>query len=151
VAVDLTQHEARYRVLGFNDEQTVCDFCGRDHLKATVILEDTSEGNEGTIVRVGTSCAVRATAVPGVRTRAQLDRHVAAAATEIRELQHRHDTAVQVLAAPARLHRNWVSALNAPFGPNYRSTTYTLADERARWTANRDAAAAELARRGLAA
>lgn len=44
------------RVLGCNDEQTICDACGRIELRKTVILCD-AEGTE--VGRYGTSCAGR--------------------------------------------------------------------------------------------
>lgn len=40
--------------VGFNDEQTQCDRCGRVELRGTVILAD-DDGNE--VARMGTSCA----------------------------------------------------------------------------------------------
>ncbi len=44
------------RVLGCNDEQTICDACGKIELRKTVILCD----NDGTEVgRYGTTCASR--------------------------------------------------------------------------------------------
>jgi hypothetical protein len=132
---------ARYRVLGCNDEQTVCDFCARDHLKKTVILEDATGGD---IVRVGTTCAVRACAVPGVRTRAQLDRKVAEVTAVIASLEYRIGTAVAVLADPDRLRKCFDTRANAPHGPGYR---WSIGDEQARWEAELAAHRAELARR----
>lgn len=41
------------RILGINDEQTVCDCCGKKNLKRTVIIDK----GEGEIVRYGTTCA----------------------------------------------------------------------------------------------
>lgn len=69
--------QTQYEVLGCNDEQTVCDHCGRQGLKKTVILRALDD--TGDVVRFGTSCAVRAQAVPGARTAAQLDRFITAA------------------------------------------------------------------------
>lgn len=43
--------------IGFNDEQTACDRCGRVELKGTVILAD-DDGNE--VARMGTTCASKA-------------------------------------------------------------------------------------------
>jgi hypothetical protein len=42
------------RIIGATDEQTVCDACGREELKLTVIIGD-EDGYE--IGRYGTSCA----------------------------------------------------------------------------------------------
>lgn len=137
----------RYRVLGCNDEQTTCDFCGREHLKKTVILEDTTETNGGDIVRVGTSCAIKACAVPGVRTKAQMDRKIGEANAEIRQWQFSYTQAVEVLADPGRISANWYQRRNAPSGKY--GEDYTIKDERASWIRRRDEAAAELARRGV--
>ncbi len=136
---------ARYEVIGCNDEQTHCDFCGRDHLKKTVILRSTDD--DRAIVRVGSTCAVRACAVPGVRTKTQLDRHVSAARAEIERLTFRRDQAAAVLADPARLEANAETARNAPFGPHY-GQPWTAADEAARWRTVLAEATAELAARG---
>jgi hypothetical protein len=48
----------KYKVLGINDEQTICDCCGRKGLKRTVALE-IWENDENTleIIRVGVDCA----------------------------------------------------------------------------------------------
>ena len=43
------------KFLGCNDEQTVCDLCGRDDLKKTVVLDI-----DGDVVRYGSDCAARA-------------------------------------------------------------------------------------------
>jgi len=40
------------KILGINDEQTICDCCGKKNLKKTVIIE-----MDDKIVRYGTSCA----------------------------------------------------------------------------------------------
>lgn len=44
------------RAVGFNDEQTHCDRCGRLELKGTVILADEDNTEAG---RYGTSCAAK--------------------------------------------------------------------------------------------
>lgn len=48
-----------YRVLGTTDDTTTCGICGRDHLKATVVL-DTGDGE----IYAGTGCAARLTGRP---------------------------------------------------------------------------------------
>lgn len=50
--------------VGFNDEQTSCDRCGRVELRGTVILAD-DDGNE--TARMGTSCASKALGVKVTR------------------------------------------------------------------------------------
>lgn len=51
----------RYRMLGINDEQTVCDHCGKADLKCTVALAVLdADGGELGIVRFGRVCAARA-------------------------------------------------------------------------------------------
>ena len=136
---------ARYAVIGCNDEQTVCDFCGKTNLKRTVILRD----HEGDVVRVGSDCAIRACAVPGVRTKAQMDRRVAAARAEITALEFRRDQSTAVLADPARIALNADVSRNCPGGSHYGN--WTVEQERASWQARLDAAVAELAARGIAA
>lgn len=42
-----------FKVLGINDESTVCECCGKTNLKRTVVLESESLG----IVRYGVDCA----------------------------------------------------------------------------------------------
>lgn len=46
---------ATLKILGINDEVTVCECCGRTNLKKTVALDDGSQ-----VVRYGTECAARA-------------------------------------------------------------------------------------------
>ena len=129
---------AQYEVIGCNDEQTVCDHSGRQGLKKTVILRS----NDGEIVRFGSDCALRAAAVPGVRTKAQMDRKVYAAQVEVEALRFRYEQAVAVLSDPIRLQRNFCLWYNNPA----RHDPWTRADERARWENARDEAAAELGR-----
>lgn len=49
------------KVLGCNDEVTVCGCCGKSNLKKTVILESEATG----IVRYGVDCAARAMGYSG--------------------------------------------------------------------------------------
>lgn len=56
------------RAVGFNDEQTSCDRCGRVELRGTVILAD-DDGVE--VSRMGTSCASKALGVKVTRDVAQ--------------------------------------------------------------------------------
>jgi hypothetical protein len=127
-----------YEVIGCTDEQTVCDFCGRQDLAKTVILRSLDDGE---IVRVGTTCAIKASAIPGARTRAQLDRKVYAAQVEVDAIRYGYEQAVAVLADPERLMKNWQVRVNAP---NWRTVVWTPADERAYWTQARDNAEEEL-------
>lgn len=46
---------ATVKILAINDEQTVCDCCGKTNLKRTVVLEL----ENGEIVRYGTDCAAK--------------------------------------------------------------------------------------------
>lgn len=59
---------ATYMLLGWSDEVTVCDCCGKSNLSGTVGLET----EDGTILHYGTTCAGRALRIPGklVRDRA---------------------------------------------------------------------------------
>lgn len=52
-----TQAPPQLRAIGFNDEQTDCDACGRRELRGTVVLAD-DDGVE--VARMGTTCASRA-------------------------------------------------------------------------------------------
>lgn len=93
--------------IGFNDEQTDCDSCGRRELRGTVVLAD-DDGAE--VARMGTTCAGRALGRPVSRTdvralesvrrnevaqmlRAAHDAlgrgHLAAAAMEVRDARRR--------------------------------------------------------------
>lgn len=45
------------RAIGFNNEVTECDACGRMELRGTVILTN----EDGDLMRMGTTCASRAT------------------------------------------------------------------------------------------
>lgn len=56
-------------VMGFNDEQTTCDRCGKVELRGTVVLAD-DDGNE--VARMGTTCASKAVGAPVDRGRARL-------------------------------------------------------------------------------
>lgn len=51
-----------FRVLGTTDEVTMCELCGRDELKGTIVLDELDEdGNAtGNIVYYGASCGARA-------------------------------------------------------------------------------------------
>lgn len=42
------------KFLGINDEQTVCDCCGKTNLKKTVVMDV-----DGAVVRYGVNCAAR--------------------------------------------------------------------------------------------
>ena len=137
-----TARTAQYEVIGTTDETTTCEFCGKTNLKKTVILRHTVSKD---IDYVGSDCAIRACAVPGVRTRSQMDRKIYAAAAETEALRFSYQQAVDVLADPIRLQRNFCLWYNNPA----RSTPWTRADERARWESARDTAAAELAARTL--
>lgn len=44
------------KILGFTDENTTCDCCGRTELKGTYIMDD----NEGNIYNYGSTCGVNA-------------------------------------------------------------------------------------------
>jgi hypothetical protein len=129
-----------YEVIGCNDEQTSCDHCGRQGLKRTVILRSLADGE---VVRFGSDCALRAAAVPGVRTKSQLDRKVYAAQVETEQISSRYGQAVAVLADPERLLRCWAVRVESPF---WRAL-WTLDDERCYWAQARDRAAEELAAR----
>jgi hypothetical protein len=131
---------AQYEVIGCNDEQTSCDHCGRQGLKRTVILRSLDDGE---VVRFGSDCALRAAAVPGVRTLAQLNWRISEAHTEIERIKYRHKQAVAVLADDARLFRNWQTRTNHQFS----DVVWTPADERCYWAQARDNAADELAAR----
>ena len=122
-----------YTVVGCNDEQTVCDHCGRSDLARTVVLRD----DEGTIVRMGTTCAVRAQAIPGVRTRSQLDRHVHAADAENVQLHIWLSAAAGNLLDRARRDGN-----------AHRTHGLDDAAEIAFWTAHYDTTAGKLRARG---
>lgn len=55
-----------YKIIGLNDEQTVCDCCGRKGLKRTVVLERHESGeNTLDIIRVGVDCAAILSAKSG--------------------------------------------------------------------------------------
>lgn len=97
--------------VGFNDEQTQCDRCGRVELRGTVILAD-DDGNE--VSRMGTSCASKAIGVKVTRDVAQRKEsvrrsYVMAELRETRDLleQGRFAYAAQRLADARRqgLHR----------------------------------------------
>jgi hypothetical protein len=49
----MTQTATNLRAVGLNDEVTVCDKCGKDELRGTVIVVD-ADGNEAG--RYGTTC-----------------------------------------------------------------------------------------------
>ncbi|WP_156250994.1 hypothetical protein [Pseudactinotalea terrae] len=51
-----TEPPVRLHAIGFNDEQTSCDSCGRQELRGTVVLAD-DDGVE--VARMGTMCAGR--------------------------------------------------------------------------------------------
>ena len=56
----------KYKILGIDDEQTVCDCCGRKGLKRTVILERYENGeNTCDVIRVGVDCAAILSAKSG--------------------------------------------------------------------------------------
>jgi hypothetical protein len=131
---------AQYEVIGCNDEQTSCDHCGRQGLKRTVILRSLDDGE---VVRFGSDCALRAAAVPGVRTKAQMDRKILVAQTEVESVRREYEQAVAVLADPERLLRCWAVRVDSPFW----NAVWTPADERCYWTQARDNAAEELAAR----
>lgn len=97
--------------VGFNDEQTQCDRCGRVELRGTVILAD-DDGNE--VSRMGTSCASKALGVKvtrdvAVRKESVRRSHVMVELRETRDLieQGRFAYAAQRLADARRqgLHR----------------------------------------------
>lgn len=45
--------EKKYQILGFNDDQCICDVCGKQELKGTYAMEDLSTGE---IFRAGSVC-----------------------------------------------------------------------------------------------
>lgn len=58
----LTEHRAKYRVLGTNDEASSCCCCGREGLKRVVWLQPLNEhgDDDGVPVHFGTMCAAKA-------------------------------------------------------------------------------------------
>ena len=45
--------EQKYKILGFNDDQTSCDICGKEELRGTYAMEDMETG---VIFRAGSTC-----------------------------------------------------------------------------------------------
>jgi hypothetical protein len=103
---------ATLHAVGFNDEQTRCDRCGRVELRGTVILAD-DDGN--ITARMGTTCAARALKAPVTRDWA-LSREMArrsSVASDLREAkrlteQGRYAYAAQSIRDARRqgLHRH---------------------------------------------
>jgi hypothetical protein len=55
-----------FRYIGTTDETTVCEHCGREDLRSTVVLALLDvDGNEEEYVRYGSTCAARALAIRG--------------------------------------------------------------------------------------
>lgn len=46
----------QFKILGFNDEITICDVCGKSELKGTYALENNETGD---IIRAGSSCGAK--------------------------------------------------------------------------------------------
>ena len=49
-------NEKKYQILTFNDEQCICDVCGKSELKGTYEIENTETGD---IFRAGSTCGVK--------------------------------------------------------------------------------------------
>lgn len=78
-----------YRVLGTTDDFTVCELCGRDDLKGTVVLQalDLDGNDDGEPVHYGSDCGARAArwSLKEIRSAAhEADRKVAEAAAALR-------------------------------------------------------------------
>jgi hypothetical protein len=48
--------ERKYKILGFNDDQTSCDVCGHPELRGTYAMEDTETG---VLFRAGSTCGAK--------------------------------------------------------------------------------------------
>lgn len=96
-----------YTVLGISDEQTSCDCCGRQDLKATVVLE----GPDGEVVRFGRDCAARVTATSP---------KAVASAVRTAERTAAEERARRAAVAAAAADRQWQAWLDEHAGPGER-------------------------------
>jgi hypothetical protein len=78
----------KFRFLGTTDDVIDCERCGKQNLRATVVLEALdADGNAEDVVYFGSDCAARALRATGKRTTAATVRKIAEAAN--RETAHR--------------------------------------------------------------
>jgi 5-hydroxyisourate hydrolase-like protein (transthyretin family) len=99
---------SRWIALGFTDDVTDCELCGKQHLKGTVRMEAmTADGESEGQLFAGTTCAGKLTGRTASAIRSEAKRNEASAAKIIKDTWREWDN---------RFHRFTIATRDAHFG-----------------------------------
>ena len=95
-------NEKKYQILGFNDEQCICDVCGKSELKGTYAIENTETGD---IFRAGSTCGVKLMKVTSKEFRSEFKTVIAENTAKAREEWRNSNEAIEYNNALAFMNK----------------------------------------------